>query len=534
MNCDAVVLDVDGVLVDVADSYRRAVVESVAAVYDGTIEKRELQAFKDAGGFNDDWELTSAVALYVLASREGLGMNVETFADHIAGTGGGLDAAETVIADSLAPDERERVLAAWDRDRLRDVFQQRYLGRDLYRDLEGGEPESAIAGEGLIHDEPTLVDPATLDWLTTEFSVGVLTGRPAAEAAIALDRVGLDVPADHRFTMDDPAPGKPDPTALVELADRFDAHKTVFVGDTLDDVRTATNANETDPNREYLGVGVLTGGLTDEEGREKLQRAGADAVVESVNDLGAVLETDPTPLIVGDSRNAYSPHGEGWGMRIALLGGTGDLGEGLALRLTRDTDHEVVVGSRDSEKASDRAGAYKDTLAERGIDAGIDGFANPMAAERADVAVACVPAYHLADTVERVADGLDDTVLVSPAVGMQRDEAGMQYNPPSAGSVTALAADAAPEDVPVVGAFHGLAAGRLADLDSDLGWDVPVIGDDEGAKTTIEGLVDAIEGLRGLDAGPLGAAPAVESLTPLLINLAANNDDLADLGVRFR
>jgi NADPH-dependent F420 reductase len=117
---------------------------------------------------------------------------------------------------------------------------------------------------------------------------------------------------------------------------------------------------------------------------------------------------------------------------------------------------------------------------------------------------------------------------------MQRDEAGMQYNPPSAGSVTALAADAAPEDVPVVGAFHGLAAGRLADLDSDLGWDVPVIGDDEGAKTTIEGLVDAIEGLRGLDAGPLGAAPAVESLTPLLINLAANNDDLADLGVRFR
>ena len=290
MRGDAVVLDVDGVLVDVADSYRRAVVEAVGTVYDGTIERDDLQAFKDAGGFNNDWELTHAVALYVLASREGLGMNVETFADHIAGTGGGLDAAETVIADALAPDERERVLAAWDRDRLRDVFQQRYLGRDLYRDLEGGEPESAIAGEGLIHDEPTLVDPATLDWLTTEFSVGILTGRPAAEAAIALDRVGLDVPADHRFTMDDPAPGKPDPTALVELADRFDAHKTVFVGDTLDDVRTATNANETDPNREYLGVGVLTGGLTDEEGREKLQRAGADAVVESVNDLGTVLE----------------------------------------------------------------------------------------------------------------------------------------------------------------------------------------------------------------------------------------------------
>ncbi|WP_273836773.1 NADPH-dependent F420 reductase [Halococcus sp. PRR34] len=220
-------------------------------------------------------------------------------------------------------------------------------------------------------------------------------------------------------------------------------------------------------------------------------------------------------------------------MRIALLGGTGDIGEGLALRSTRDTDHEIVVGSRDPEKARDRAAVYEDELAGRGIDAKVNGFANPMAADRADVAVACVPAYHLADTVEAVADSLDDTILVSPAVGMQRDEGGMHYNPPGVGSVTALAADAAPEDVPVVGAFHGLAAGRLADLDSDLGWDVPVVGDDEAAKATVTALVDAIDGLRGLDAGPLAAAPEVESLTPLLINVAANNEGLADLGVRF-
>ncbi|EMA50976.1 TIGR01548 family HAD-type hydrolase [Halococcus salifodinae] len=290
MRGDAVVLDVDGVLVDVADSYRRAVVESVATVYDETIERDDLQAFKDAGGFNDDWELTHAIALHVLASREGLDMTIDEFTDHIAGTGGGLDAAETVVADSLAPAERERVLATWDRDRLRDVFQQHYLGRELYRELEGGEPEPEIAGEGFINDEPTLVDPATIDWLTTDFSVGVLTGRPAAEADIALDRVGLDVPDDHRFTMDDPAPGKPDPTALVALAEEFDARRTVFVGDTLDDVRTATNANETDPDREYLGIGVLTGGLTGERGREKFDRAGAEAVVETVNDLDGLLE----------------------------------------------------------------------------------------------------------------------------------------------------------------------------------------------------------------------------------------------------
>ena len=67
MHADAVVLDVDGVLVDVADSYRRAIVESVARLYDRTVDRSEIQLFKDAGGFNNDWELTYAAALYVLA-----------------------------------------------------------------------------------------------------------------------------------------------------------------------------------------------------------------------------------------------------------------------------------------------------------------------------------------------------------------------------------------------------------------------------------------------------------------------------------
>jgi len=71
MQVDAVVLDIDGVLVDVADSYRRAIIESVERVCDKTIDRDAIQLFKDAGGFNNDWELTDAAALYVLARREG-------------------------------------------------------------------------------------------------------------------------------------------------------------------------------------------------------------------------------------------------------------------------------------------------------------------------------------------------------------------------------------------------------------------------------------------------------------------------------
>ena len=287
MRADAVVLDVDGVLVDVADSYRRAVVESVERVYGETIPKAHLQAFKNAGGFNNDWELTDAVALFVLAGREGLGMDVEAFTDAVAGAGGGLDGARTVVADALTPASRERVLDAWDPDRLRKVFQQLYLGSDRYRELEGGEPESETAG--FIEAEPVIVDPETLDALQADYDVGVVTGRPAAEADIALERVGLDLPRDHRFAMEDWDGGKPDPEALVTLAERFEARTVVFVGDTLDDVETAVNADEADPDRRYLGVGVLTGGLTGDRGRTLYERAGAAAVLDSVNDLPAWL-----------------------------------------------------------------------------------------------------------------------------------------------------------------------------------------------------------------------------------------------------
>ena len=220
-------------------------------------------------------------------------------------------------------------------------------------------------------------------------------------------------------------------------------------------------------------------------------------------------------------------------MRIALCGGTGDLGAGLALRLTRDTDHEVLVGSRDPEKARERASEYERELDGRDVEGTIKGFDNAMATDRADVAVLCVPAYHLADTIDAIEGNLDDTIVVTPAVGMRREDGTMHYNPPSAGSVSALAAAAAPDGVPVVGAFHNLAAGRLADLDASLDWDVLVVGDDADAKATVERLADGIEGMRALDAGPLAAAPAVESLTPLLINVATNNDALADLGVSF-
>lgn len=283
----AVVLDIDGVLVDVADSYRRAVVDTVQRVYGETLDRAAIQPFKDAGGFNNDWLVTDAIALYVLAREQGFTDDVATFTGRIAEQGGGRAGAKAVVETALSSAGYEAVINAFDPDRLRTVFQALYLGGDLFVELEGEEPP--FDADGYIHNEPVLAESETLATLTDRYAVGIVTGRPAAEATIALDRIGLTVDDNHRFTMDNWEQGKPHPYALVTLAERFDADQVVFVGDTLDDVRTAVNAAEEDESRKYQGVGVLTGGLTGDDGRTAFAEAGATAVLDSVNELPAFL-----------------------------------------------------------------------------------------------------------------------------------------------------------------------------------------------------------------------------------------------------
>lgn len=221
-------------------------------------------------------------------------------------------------------------------------------------------------------------------------------------------------------------------------------------------------------------------------------------------------------------------------MRIALLGGTGDIGEGFALRFGKDTDHEIIIGSRDPDRAQKAAEEYTTRLQDHGRSADITGTENSRATTDADIVVLSIPPYYIGDTVETIADQLsDDQILVSPGVGMQGDDAGLHYHPPDIGSVTELVADRAPATVPVVGAFHNLSAGRLADLDATLDVDTLVVADDDSAKTTIIELANEISGLRALDVGPIANATEVESVTPLVINIARYNDDLHEVGVSY-
>lgn len=221
-------------------------------------------------------------------------------------------------------------------------------------------------------------------------------------------------------------------------------------------------------------------------------------------------------------------------MRIALLGGTGDIGEGLALRVLAHTDHEVVIGSREAQRAEHAAGEYGETLAEHDYTGHVEGAHNRVAARSAEMAILCVPPYYVRDTVKTISDGLSaDTVLVSPAVGMRRTDTGCQYDPPDIGSVTQLVAKVAPDDVPVVGAYHTIPAGRLADLSLEFEMDTAIVADDAAAKDRVWGLTTAIPGLRPVDAGAIANAAGVESVAALLVTIAGHNEDLHDLAIRF-
>ncbi len=207
-------------------------------------------------------------------------------------------------------------------------------------------------------------------------------------------------------------------------------------------------------------------------------------------------------------------------MKIALLGGTGDLGEGFALHWAEK--HRIRIGSRESEKAEAAAERFNETLAifERRGD--ISGFDNRTAAEDADMIILTIPYEHVSGVVDVVRPVLSDQIVVSPIVPMSRGEY-FEYNAPARGSAAQEIQAMLPEGMNVVAAFHTVASRKLCSLDPAFKCDVMICGDDHRSKEAIIDLTDEIVCLRPLDVGPLALASTIESLTPLLLNIAALN-----------
>ncbi|MGA2884899.1 MAG: NADPH-dependent F420 reductase [Halobacteriota archaeon] len=207
-------------------------------------------------------------------------------------------------------------------------------------------------------------------------------------------------------------------------------------------------------------------------------------------------------------------------MRITLLGGTGNIGEGLALRWA--PKHDVVIGSRSAEKAEEAAISCESRLRTEGITCELYGEENAQAITHSDVVVLALRYQFAIATAVAIKDQLGaNAIVISPVVPMTKDGF-LRYMPAQKYGSAAIEIQNILSNNDVVSAFHTTPAARLIDLKDKLGLDVLVCGSEQPKATVME-LIKDIEGLTPFDAGPLEASYMVESITPLLINVSARN-----------
>ena len=208
-------------------------------------------------------------------------------------------------------------------------------------------------------------------------------------------------------------------------------------------------------------------------------------------------------------------------LRIGIIGGTGDLGKGLALRWS--VNHIILVGSRSREKAEMVAKRYSKIAEEfYSKEVKIIGLENFEVAQSSDVIVLAVPFQYVHDILEKIKETLHEKIVISPIVPLRKIGDNFVYAPPKEGSAALLIKKYLPESTQIVSAFHNIPAKKLAKLDTELEYDVLVCGD-EHAKSIVVDLVREIKNLRPLDAGPIEISNLVESVTPLLLNVSYRN-----------
>jgi hypothetical protein len=191
---------------------------------------------------------------------------------------------------------------------------------------------------------------------------------------------------------------------------------------------------------------------------------------------------------------------------VPIIGGTGALGFGVALRLAR-AGTPVVIGSRDAGRAAEAAQRLKAAVP----DADVSGLENGEAAQRGSIVLLCVPFRNQSENLTNLKGVLkpgqilvDATVPLAAAVS---------------GRATRLLGEMVPDGVEVVSALHTVSAPVLNDVDHPLDEDILVAGDSADAKKRVAELIGRIEGLRPVNAGRLEASKLIEGLTPLLIGI---------------
>ena len=228
-------------------------------------------------------------------------------------------------------------------------------------------------------------------------------------------------------------------------------------------------------------------------------------------------------------------------MKIGIVGGTGGMGEGFALRWC--ANHQIVIGSRDKNKASEVASNYmkiaqefyKDKIKSGGsekegvgeVGGNISGDNNfDLGKKDLDILILSIPYESINDTCSKLSQDISDScIIISPIVPMKWTEKGFTYIPFEEGKKTAaeLVADNFKSRSRIVSAFHTISEVKLKKLELTLDADTYICGDDTSVVEKIKELVSEIQGLRPIYLGPLSMTYQAEVLTPMLLNGAKKN-----------
>jgi 8-hydroxy-5-deazaflavin:NADPH oxidoreductase len=214
---------------------------------------------------------------------------------------------------------------------------------------------------------------------------------------------------------------------------------------------------------------------------------------------------------------------------VCIVGGTGALGFGLALRFGQ-AGVPIVIGSRDRDRADEAAVRARAHVAAGGF----TGRQNTEAVSGAGIVILTVPFRNQSETLTNLKGVLEpDQLLVDATVPLAAAVSGKATRTLGVwqGSAAQQAQEMAPDGVRVVSAFHTVSAALLTDLGHELDEDVLICGDRREDKARLAELVDLIPGLRPVDCGPLEMARIVEQLTPLIISINVRNKTRAGIKI---
>lgn len=225
-NVKAVLFDMDGVLVDVSASYRKAIQQTVQFFTGTEASLLEIQQFKEQGGYNNDWDLTEAI--------------LQKRGKHVA---------------------KPEIVAR---------FQKFYLGSN--------------DASGLIDNEQWLLPKDQLHQLHQNYRLGIVTGRPRQETTYVLRKFGVEELFDVVVTMEDypPEKAKPNPFPIEVALQKVGGMEAVYVGDSIDDMAAAKDAGVT-------AIGCIPPKVTGNELEEKLLKRGAVKVLGSIVEISKYL-----------------------------------------------------------------------------------------------------------------------------------------------------------------------------------------------------------------------------------------------------